>query len=276
MTQQYDYSKVYFEIMTGGWNRISYNLIASFAREGLKRFSPSTVLDLGCGNGIYGSVLTEGGAQLYGIDIAPVSVQLCKAAGYHQVIQSHAEKLDIDSEKFDMVFTSEVIEHIDDYRQMLKEIHRVLKPGGGLVLTTTCYSTSIYQFLLHREGGTKELLLNLNRYLKGYWNEEERRAFIRQWCFESLGGHCHGFTTKGLASEINNCGFDIVICKIFYVINPLPLFENYNLQSVLKSNRVLVKKLILLGGVLIAPLLNILLKSLKLLANNLLIIAQKR
>jgi 2-polyprenyl-3-methyl-5-hydroxy-6-metoxy-1,4-benzoquinol methylase len=58
-TRQYDYSKEYFGTMYSGWNRISFNLIASYAREGLACFSPKSILDVGCGNGIYGAVLRE-------------------------------------------------------------------------------------------------------------------------------------------------------------------------------------------------------------------------
>lgn len=272
----YKYSQEYFENMRKGWNRISYDLIASFAREGLRRFSPGVVLDLGCGNGIYGPVLTEGGAELYGIDMALESVALCRAAGYSDVILCPAQKIDVQSGKFDMVFSSEVIEHVEPYDKMLSEIYRVLKPGGGLVLTTTCYATSIYQFLLHWKGGAKELMANLFLYFRGYRNAHDRQKFINQWCFEALGGHYHGFIKKELASDIKNRGFDLIACKIFYAVNPLPLFDNYDVKSVLKSNRTPIKKFILLAGVLVSPPLNSLFKSLKLLGNNIVIIARKR
>lgn len=134
----------------------------------------------------------------------------------------------------------------------------------------------IYQFILHRKGGVKELVDNLTLYFSGYRNVHDRSKFINQWCFETLGGHYHGFIKKELASDIKNNGFDVIVCKIFYAVNPFPLFDNYNVSSVLKSNHIPIKKLLLLAGVLVSPPLNFLFKSLKILGNNLVIIARKQ
>lgn len=141
-TQTFDYSTDYFLKMASGWNRISFPIIEPFVRKGLALFCPETILDVGCGNGIYGHVLREKGAKLFGIDMAQESVVLCMVAGYDHVNLMPAERIAHGDKKFDMVFSSEVIEHVKPYDKMLSEINRVLKPGGGLVLTTTCYSTS--------------------------------------------------------------------------------------------------------------------------------------
>lgn len=46
------------------------------------------------------------------------------------------EKLPFDDNSFDLVTCTEVIEHLEHYRGTLREIHRVLRPGGTLVITT--------------------------------------------------------------------------------------------------------------------------------------------
>jgi 2-polyprenyl-3-methyl-5-hydroxy-6-metoxy-1,4-benzoquinol methylase len=276
-TQQFDYSTDYFEKMASGWNRISFPIIAPFAREGLALFSPESILDVGCGNGIYGNVLRENRAKLFGIDMSPESVELCKSGGYNHVIQCPAQRIEYGDEKFDMVFSSEVLEHVEDYEQMLKEIHRVLKPGGGLILTTTCYCTSIYQFLYNRRGGMRELAVNLVRYVEGFFSVKERNIFVRQWCFESLGGHYHGFIARKLRKSIERIGFDILKSNIFYTAKPFPIVENYNFkQCFFESRRPWWKRLVLLCLLLIAPPVNLVMKTLCLFGQNVYYIARKR
>lgn len=275
---KYDYSKKYFENMSSGWNSISFNLISSFVREGMAHFYPKTVLDVGCGNGIYGPVLRENSAVLFGIDMAREALELCKFAGYDHVIQCLAERIEFEDEKFDMVFSSEVLEHIEDYEQVLGEICRVLKPGGGMVLTTTCYSTSIYQFLLHRKkGGPRELATNLVRYVKGFFNEKDRAPFVREWCFEPLGGHYHGFIPRKLKKRVESIGFDVLKISVFYAIEPFPLVQGYTFkQCLFEFGRSWPKRIVLLCLLLFAPPFNLAAKMLRLFGNNVVIIARKK
>jgi len=245
---KYNYYQEYFKKMSSGWNRISFDLIVSFAREGLALFNPRSILDVGCGNGIYGPVLQENGGILFGIDSSHDSIKLCQDAGYDNVVQCSAEQIEFESGRFDMVFTSEVIEHVEDYGSMLMEIHRILKSGGGMILTTTCYSTSIYQFLLSRKNGVRDFIINFARYTKGFFSLKERQLFIRHWCFQSLGGHHHGFILKELREHIERIGFDIIRSDIFYAVNPFPVVDGYCFMSVLKSRKSIIKKMILSGG----------------------------
>lgn len=258
---------------------MSFGLIASYARAGLSRFSPKSILDLGCGNGIYGAVLREDGAELFGVDLSRESVELCKSAGYDQVILCPADQIEYEDEMFDMVFSSEVIEHVDDYERMLKEIHRVLKSGGGFVLTTTCYSTSIYQFIMALNMGKsnlRDLAPNLIRYIKGFFSNKERSAFVRKWCFEPLGGHYHGFIPRELKENIKRAGFDVLKSGVFYVVEPFPLVQNYNLkQCFFESKKSWKKRLILLFLLLISYPFNLVAKTFRLLGNNVYFIARK-
>ena len=101
------------------------------------------VLDLGCGEGRHAiSAYVEGDVHAIGVDL---SVTDLKTA--HEKFQSLDEELENPNSNltlisgsalqlpfadntFDKVICSEVLEHIDDYEGALKEIERVLKPGG--------------------------------------------------------------------------------------------------------------------------------------------------
>lgn len=103
------------------------------------------VLDAGCGGGRH---LCEP-FRTPGIDVAGVDLNrsdLGKARGYLSlmsgeesgrwvVAQADVTKLPFGDESFDVVICSEVLEHIADNRAAVRELVRVLKPGGDLVVT---------------------------------------------------------------------------------------------------------------------------------------------
>jgi len=97
-------------------------------------------MDMGCGAGQLLPVLVDRGYQAYGIDVALPMIEkaneLCKKAGIAAEIRvGDCEKLDYPDNFFDLYIAMGVIEYMDDDAPMLKEIMRVLKPGGTAVVT---------------------------------------------------------------------------------------------------------------------------------------------
>ena len=93
-------------------------------------------LDAGCGLGYFLLRMQSSGAELHGIDVSPESVTFVK-----QHITEHAKVGDVENipypdNTFDKVLFCEVIEHVEDDEKVLREIRRVLKPGGRVVITT--------------------------------------------------------------------------------------------------------------------------------------------
>jgi ubiquinone/menaquinone biosynthesis C-methylase UbiE len=98
---------------------------------------PLKALDLGCG---YNPALLEkiinynNFSELIGIDL---SVNQKYSNKKIKLISSNLEeKLPLKPDYFDVVFSTAVLEHLDNYNLSLKEIYRVLKPGGYLYLST--------------------------------------------------------------------------------------------------------------------------------------------
>jgi 2-polyprenyl-3-methyl-5-hydroxy-6-metoxy-1,4-benzoquinol methylase len=103
------------------------------------------VLDAGCGGGRH---LCEP-FRTAGVDVAGVDLKwedLCKTRGYLSLMagetsgrwvvsQADVTKLPFADGSFDIVICSEVLEHIEDNRSAVRELVRVLKPGGDLVVT---------------------------------------------------------------------------------------------------------------------------------------------
>ncbi len=99
------------------------------------------VLDVGCGNARDGRVIAPHVAGWVGVDISLLMLKegrhaLIKEKLPAPLVLGDATRLPFDDSVFDKVYCSEVIEHIPEWRGMLPEMRRVLRPGGLVVLTT--------------------------------------------------------------------------------------------------------------------------------------------
>ncbi|OGC80271.1 hypothetical protein A2943_00135 [Candidatus Adlerbacteria bacterium RIFCSPLOWO2_01_FULL_51_16] len=98
----------------------------------------ATALDIGCGDGYWSEMLKSKGYAVTSIDIPNDHYPNVDAdAPYAHMIEMNAnEKLALPGASFDIVWSTEVVEHLTGYRTTLAEIQRLLKPGGQAVLTT--------------------------------------------------------------------------------------------------------------------------------------------
>jgi ubiquinone/menaquinone biosynthesis C-methylase UbiE len=96
------------------------------------------ILDIGCGCGAYTYEMSKHSRMIVGIDIQEKDLEFAKALtkGIKKIELSSmsAENLGFNDNTFDMIFLIEVLEHIPDQNRAFKEINRVLKPGGLLVI----------------------------------------------------------------------------------------------------------------------------------------------
>lgn len=107
------------------------------------------ILDIGCGRGILMQKLKRKNSQitLTGIDISP---KLCEITRQNnpsaRVVVGDAEALPFNDDEFDFVFMTEALEHMLDYDKAVAEITRVLKKGGGCVITVPNRDWASYDF----------------------------------------------------------------------------------------------------------------------------------
>lgn len=97
-----------------------------------------TVLDLGCGGGLISVPLLDTGALVTGIDLSEESIAAAKAAsgGRGQFLVGDIRSLDLPAASFDCVLIVDVLDHVPQYAQVLREASRVIKNGGTLFVGT--------------------------------------------------------------------------------------------------------------------------------------------
>ena len=88
------------------------------------------LLDLGCGVKPYASVYQQYVDEAIGIDVESTKHDRSVPDKFY-----NGRDIPFDDRYFDIVLTSEVLEHVPDPGHFLNEINRVLVPGGYLVLT---------------------------------------------------------------------------------------------------------------------------------------------
>lgn len=100
------------------------------------------LLDVGCGNGAYTVAMAEAFAEVHGIEIESERLEEFRAylagsplKGKVHAHEMSAEQLEFDDGTFDVVTAIEVIEHIIDLPCALREMRRVLKADGALLVT---------------------------------------------------------------------------------------------------------------------------------------------
>jgi SAM-dependent methyltransferase len=136
-------------------------------------------LDLGCGTGDFTAALAQAGARPIGVEVAQAAVERARAR--HPELDFRLVPIEgplpLEDSAFDLVWASEVIEHVDDTARWLSEVRRVLAPGGRLLVTTPSH------------GRLRVALGGVERFS------------------EPLGDHLHLYTRGSLRSLLEEFGF---------------------------------------------------------------------
>lgn len=152
----------------------------AFLLSGLR--SGDRALDLGCGEGPFTAILAATGAEAVGMEVAEAALRRARAK--HPGLDFRLAPIDgplpADDSVFDLVWATEVIEHVGDTARWMSEIRRVLAPGGKLMITTPQHSR----------------LMILARGVEPYSNP--------------LGDHLHLYTRGSLKALLRDFGFSDV------------------------------------------------------------------
>jgi SAM-dependent methyltransferase len=143
------------------------------------------VLDLGCGAGRFVAALREAGAEPVGVEIAEAALERARrnAPGADFRLVEPDGSLPLDHRSVDLVWCSEVLEHVGDTAHLLLEVRRVLRSGGRLLVTVPFH------------GRFQGALIALTRFDSH---------------FDPTGDHLRFYSRTSLRGTLRRAGFDAV------------------------------------------------------------------
>lgn len=144
-------------------------------------------VDAGCGNGYFTKKLSDAGFNAVGMDASGKAVE--KAGERYPDLEFFHGAVDMgkwpfDDGRIDAVLITEVIEHVYDVRHTFREINRILRPGGHVILTTPYH------------GFLKNLIITLTAF---------------ESHFNVYADHIRFFTNKSLTATLRDHGFEPVV-----------------------------------------------------------------
>lgn len=159
------------------------NLIARLleaTRPFIKSQAPQLV-DIGCGTGANLPMLREAvgpNGSVFGVDFSPLALQWARSeggldGGQIHLSQGDALSLPLRDNCADIVTMLDVLEHLSDDKLALREVQRILKPGGALILSVPAYQ--------HMWSAHDEALHHFRRYEKDGLNRVLKKAGFQVW-----------------------------------------------------------------------------------------------
>lgn len=139
------------------------------------------LIDIGCGTGANLPMLREAvgpKGAVFGLDFSPLALQWARTEGGIEGGQIHlsqgdALSLPLRDNCADIVTMLDVLEHLSDDGTALREVRRILKPGGALILSVPAYQ--------HLWSAHDEALHHFRRYEKSSLNRVLNRAGFQVW-----------------------------------------------------------------------------------------------
>jgi SAM-dependent methyltransferase len=152
------------------------------------------MLDVGCGDGLFASILFADKIDT-GIDLDPNEIACAKATdAYRELICCPGSEIPKPAGTFRTALSNSVLEHIPDLPPVLREVHRVLMPGGRFYFTVPTDRFEEYAVVTRALAG-----LQLN----------EKAASYRSW-YNRFWRHFHAYPPAKWEQLATEAGFEVL------------------------------------------------------------------
>ncbi len=169
------------------------------------------IFEIGVGLGAYLSRLAREAQQAIGLDVE-LERTIAAHTSIDQVVCGVGEHLPFSANRFDLILSNEVLEHVQDDRKSIQEIIRTLKPGGRLVLF--CPNRG-YPFETHGifwKGNYRFGNIPLVNYLPSPWRNR-LAPHVRAYSNRQLKKLFAGLPVKFIQQSIIFGAYDNVIAR---------------------------------------------------------------
>jgi 2-polyprenyl-3-methyl-5-hydroxy-6-metoxy-1,4-benzoquinol methylase len=144
-----------------------------------------SIIDMGCGEGIALEKMTKAfpGKEVIGADLEEENIEICRRYGL-KAVYSDIYNLALRDERFDVCLCIDVLEHLKRPADAVKELHRVIKAGGRIIIVIP----NDRNFLLARLalGMVKEAFYDVGH--ERQWRPGEVRGLLKAAGFQIVAG----------------------------------------------------------------------------------------
>ena len=142
-----------------------------------------SILDVGCGSGWVAEHFAKKGVKVHSLDISvtnPSKAMQLYPSKRHFGIVADSFRLPFADKSFDCVIASEIIEHVVNPAEFIKEVFRIVRKGGRLIITTPYKEKLIYYLCVHcnKKTPVHAHLHSFNeKMLEGYYEGNDLESF---------------------------------------------------------------------------------------------------
>jgi SAM-dependent methyltransferase len=132
------YDEYFFFEQDNWWFVSRRRILFTLLRRLLGPARDLEILDAGCGTGINLAYLEEFG-RVTGVDVSEDAIRFCRRRGHENAVEADLRSLPWEDGRFDLVTALDVIEHIEEDARAIRDLVRVTKRGGHLLVTVPAF-----------------------------------------------------------------------------------------------------------------------------------------
>ncbi|MEL6556943.1 MAG: class I SAM-dependent methyltransferase [Bacteroidota bacterium] len=182
------------------------------------------ILDAACGPGKYAEILMTDGATVTGVDLSPKMIECARKRNPNNgnfFVHDLSEPFDMfEDQSYDIILSALAMHYLEDWHPTIKEFHRLLKPGGSVVISIE-HPFFEYNYFNSRQYFSVE---PVKATWRGFGKKVEVHSYRRplDYCISAFTEN--GFYIDRLLEPKPVAEFELLDPKHFQELNEFPAF----------------------------------------------------